>query len=356
MKKILLFSLIFLILVNVINATQIWTNDEIRINDFREKVDIYRGIVEGEDVLRVNITDIIYLSIPKEMKDEEIFFVFFPTNYDFSSQTGNISEIKAIACEAGKHEVNYSLDETFGLSCPGGEFDENILNEIKINRINLLEFNASNLDWYKFLGVNNSKQIYISISYTIDNLILEAENYNTLWVKKIGCYYESSNCLDGQTAIYVSIPTSSFVEGGYNYQILKIDKESERMVFVSENPKEDIVLSYQDIKREKWNQIKWFILAVFFSFFFSLIATKFGELEGLAFGTIILLFLFLLVVLSSVVMGFSTKIAMNTYFIFLIIILGISLWNYLFERDSFRKIRNVFKNINNILKNLNKDK
>jgi hypothetical protein len=109
MKKILFLFFLLLLFTNFVNSTQIWTNDGVQINSFREKIDIYKEVVNGEELSRAKIIDIFYVFIPKEMKDENIFFAFFPTNYDFSSQTENISEIMALACEAGKHEINYSM-------------------------------------------------------------------------------------------------------------------------------------------------------------------------------------------------------------------------------------------------------
>lgn len=341
MNKIFLILLSIVILSSLVNATQILMNDDIVIHSFREKVDVYKEIIDGKELVRVKITDVFSFSVPQKLKNEKIFFSLKPPYHDFFAKSENISDVRLISCEAGNHKINYSLDETFGLSCPVGEFEDIIHKQV--NGVNIIEFDASNLNWFDFLGKDKSKTVYISINYIMDNLILETENYNTLWIKKIDCNYHSPNCLDKQTAIYVSIPTYLFVNGGYNHKILGIDKENQKMVFISEDYNEDVVLTYEDTKRERLDKIKWFILATIFSFFFSIIATKFGELSETPLAIFIILLIFMLIVISSIVVGFSLKIPLIIYSIVLIGWLLNKVWYYFVEGNGLMKAKEIIK-------------
>jgi hypothetical protein len=276
MKKVISLIFISIFLINLTSATQIWTHDEIKIGSFREKIDVYKELVNGEELVRTKVTDIFSFSIPKWMKekDKEIFFVIMPPVNTFSEQTELISEVKSVGCGAGNANLNYSLDETFGLSCLKEELTNSMIQETSINRAPLLEFNASELNWNEFLGENGSKTAYISLSYILDGLVLETdESSNTLFIRNIKCYYQSPNCLDGKPMIYVSIPTYFSVNGGYNYQILEIEKNKKNMIFFQKDTNEDLVLSYRNTIKEQTERNKRDISIIFISLGFSVIFT-----------------------------------------------------------------------------------
>jgi hypothetical protein len=272
MKKYFYLFSILILLLNLIDATQIWTDEGIKVSNFREKVDLYKESVNNKEVVKVKITDLFSFSIPQDRKNENLSFVIMPTTNNFANPSEDISDIRIVGCGAGNAQHNYSVDKNFGLSCSTEELNNEIIQ--KINRAILFEFNASKFNWAHSLGENNSKTVYISLSYVLNDLVLETDEMsNTLLIRKIRCYYDSPDCLNGQPMIYLSIPTYFSVNGGYNYQILGLEKESSAMLFFQKNIDEDLVLSYRDVKAENKEKYFDYLLGIITSLIVSLIVT-----------------------------------------------------------------------------------
>lgn len=270
-KRIIFFVLLLIYLINFISATQIWTNEEVKVTSFREKIDLYKEIVSGDELSQVKITDIFSIKIPQNLRNETIFIATTPPFKDYSDKAESIHNISFLICGVGESSLEYNLDH-FGLSCKDGEKYKRFIKEVGVNGLNLIEFNASLLNWSSFLLEEGSKGIYVSISYNIDNFVIKSENYNTLWIKRIECDYNSPNCFDKfNKIIYVNIPANLFVSGGDNYRLFNFDKESESMLFIQKDFDEDLILSYTDTEAENKEKYFNYILGILTSLIISLI-------------------------------------------------------------------------------------
>jgi len=327
MKKILLILILVFFMLNFVSATIIRTNEETTIIFFREKIEI-----DGENI---NVTDVFALHIPYNFKNGEIFLAF--------EKEGNIPGFSYILCENPTSERNYLVRGMFGVECSDAKRENKLYREKKDEIV--IRYDAEKLNWTKYLNQDSSKTIYFQVDYNMPNFISIIEEHSTLWVPKIECSSHSQNCLNTKPISYVILSNDFFVDGGYNYAIFDVDKENEKMIFISQNSEEDMVISYQDVKKEKWENIKWFIFGIFLSFVLSLIATKLGGMPDIAFIVSTLFFIFLLIVIGSVVVDYNFRIALLIFFGILIFLLFNLAWQYFINGSGIEDTRKLWKKI-----------